>query len=567
MVPIRLQLAQINTTVGDIPGNVKKILRVLRQSKKDGVSIVAFPELSIPGYPPEDLLLRGDFVRKNKEALRKIGSQTKGIVAVVGFVDGLNPIYNSAAVLANGRLVGVYHKMELPNYGVFDEKRYFACGTKDLVFRYRGIQIGVNVCEDIWIPHGSHRVQSDGGRTGLLINISSSPYRVNKKNVRLGMLRPLAKRYGAFYAYCNLVGGQDELVFDGHSLVLGPDGRTIAEGKAFEEDMLTVDLEVEPSQTRKTRKSNLPRPKVFSITDFRMSRPTPIKPRKKVPALKLVEEAYRALVLGTRDYTLKNGFQKVVLALSGGIDSTLTCAIAVDALGPNRVVTVFLPSRFTSKSSERDARRLAKNLGVSFLMLPIQRIVDGYEKTLRGLFQKSKRDITEENIQARVRGNLVMALSNKFGWLVLTTGNKSEMSVGYCTLYGDMAGGYAVINDVPKTLVYKLAEFVNQKYKKPPIPKSIFTKAPSAELRPNQKDSDSLPDYDILDPILEAYVVRDLNIVDIQKLGYSASVVKGVTRLVDRNEYKRRQGAPGIKITKRAFGKDWRLPITNLYRY
>jgi NAD+ synthase (glutamine-hydrolysing) len=570
---LRLALGQINSTVGDLKGNTRKILKVIDQARKMGVELVAFPELALPGYPPEDLLLNPSFIEANLEALRHLTRATRGITAIVGFVDMADDIYNAAALLHDGRLAGVYHKIYLPNYGVFDEDRYFQRGNESLVFDLNGTAIGVNICEDIWHPGDPTRTQCLEGKAQLIVNISSSPYHAGKTHFRERMLATRAWDYTVIVAYVNLVGGQDELVFDGRSMVFDQGGELLAAARAFVEDLLVIDLDLDQvllhrlhdprrrkekpvSSGAKLRRIPLPALKI---------RPQPPLSSRPPFTMGRLEEIYQALILGTGDYVRKNGFQKVVLGLSGGIDSALTAVVAVDALGREGVVGVAMPSMYSSGESLEDARALAKNLGIEFQVIPIGEVFSSYLKTLKSSFRGKKPDVAEENIQARIRGNLLMALSNKFGWLVLTTGNKSEMGVGYCTLYGDMAGGFAVIKDVPKTLVYELASYRNTLGPKPVIPRRAIQKPPSAELRPNQKDTDTLPPYDLLDPVLRAYVEEDQSLEMILKRGFSRKMIQQVIRKVDFNEYKRRQAPPGVKITSRAFGKDRRLPITNQY--
>jgi NAD+ synthase (glutamine-hydrolysing) len=573
---LRLALAQINVTVGDLPGNARKIIEFMGQAREMGADLVAFPELALPGYPPEDLLLNPAFVRDNLEALRKVTRATRGITAIVGFADMKDDIYNAAAILHGGKMVAVYHKIYLPNYGVFDEDRYFQSGQEFLVFELKRRAIGVNICEDIWYPGDPTRSQCLQGGATLIVNISSSPYHAGKRNPRQKMLSTRAWDYSTFVAYVNLVGGQDELVFDGGSMVFDQRGELVAEAKAFEEELLVVDLAVDEVLLHRLhdprrRKEKLVIPSERKLRRVRLQTSKSEKPKSPLlparpPTLGRQEEIYRALVLGTGDYVRKNGFQKVVLGLSGGIDSSLTAAIAVDALGEKSVVGVAMPSRYSSRESLEDAQSLAENLGIEFQVLPIDEVFAAYLKTFEPSFRGTKPDVTEENLQARIRGNLLMGLSNKFGWLVLTTGNKSEVGIGYCTLYGDMAGGFGVIKDVPKTLVYELAAYRNISGPAPVIPCRVMEKPPSAELRPNQKDTDSLPPYDTLDPVLQAYVEEDQSMETIVSRGFDPQMVAEVIRKVDLNEYKRRQASPGIKITPRAFGRDRRLPITNRYR-
>jgi len=573
---LRLALGQINCTVGDLKGNAARVLKVIGKARNMGADLVAFPELIIPGYPPEDLMLNQGFLEGNLEALKQVARGTKGITAIVGFADLRDDIYNGAAILHNGEIAGVTHKIYLPNYGVFDENRYFQKGEKLLVFELRGTVIGVNICEDIWYPGDPTRTQCLQGNAQLIINISSSPYHAGKKDFRQKMLSTRAWDYATIVAYVNMVGGQDELVFDGGSMVLDQKGEVIAMARAFEEDLLVVDLNLEEVFLHRLHDPRMRKekadPQVHGqlqciILDWTAKKGAkkPLPPRNSVP-LGPVEEIYRALTLGTGDYVRKNGFKKIVLGLSGGIDSTLTAAIAVDALGKDCVVGIAMPSMYSSPESLEDARSVAKNLGIEFQVIPIGEVYTAYLQTLKDSFQGEKTGVTEENLQARIRGNLLMALSNKFGWLVLTTGNKSEMGIGYCTLYGDMAGGFAVIKDVPKTLVYNLAAYRNSLGPRPIIPLRVIEKPPSAELRPNQKDTDSLPPYEVLDPILQAYVEEDQSLKMILEKGFDRKLVEEVIRKVDLNEYKRRQAPPGVKITPRAFGKDRRLPITNRYR-
>jgi NAD+ synthase (glutamine-hydrolysing) len=572
----RIALGQMNSTVGDFPGNVKKITQAIRQARQAGADLVAVPELAVTGYPPEDLLFNPTFLQDNLNALKEVARATRGITAVVGFADVGADIFNGAAILHHGEWVGTYHKMYLPNYGVFDENRYFREGKEFPVWEREGTVFGVNICEDIWYPGDPMRTQALQGGAQVIINISSSPYQAGKRDLRQKMLSTRAWDYSTIVAYVNLVGGQDELVFDGGSMVLDQKGDLIAMAKVFEEDLLILDLNLDEVLLNRLhdprrRKENLENPadgklkKIVLPPIGRKGARKPVSARIQEPPNPM-EDIYRALVLGTGDYVRKNRFQRVVLGLSGGIDSSLTAAIAVDALGKDGVVGVAMPSRYSSSESMEDARDLAENLGIEFQIVPIQEVFEAYLTVLRSPFAGKKPDVTEENLQARIRGNFLMALSNKFGWLVLTTGNKSEVSVGYCTLYGDMAGGFAVIKDVPKTLVYKLSSFRNSLGSKPVIPLRVMEKPPSAELRPNQKDTDSLPPYDVLDPILQSYVEEDQVSDRIVAKGFGQRMVQDLICKVDLNEYKRRQASPGIKITPRAFGRDRRLPITNRYR-
>jgi NAD+ synthase (glutamine-hydrolysing) len=576
MRTLRIGLCQINTTVGDIEGNTKKILDYIVKGKKMGADLLAFPEMAVTGYPPEDLLLMPKFIEANLKAVNKIAKATTSITAIVGFVHKDGDIFNSAALLHDGKLIDVYSKIYLPNYGVFDEDRYFQAGKENFIFTLKSTPIGLSICEDLWYPGDPVRTQALYGGAELIINISSSPYHAGKSTFREKMISTRASDNSAIVAYCNLVGGQDELVFDGGSLVIDQRGELIIRGKQFEEDLVLTELDMEAvfrmrlhdPRIRKERFSEEEKGlrKIELPNQTHSVRKRPSIPKRDSKPLDRLSEIYTALVLGTGDYIRKNGFQRVLIGLSGGIDSALTAAIAVDALGKKGVVGVTMPSQYSSRGSIEDSELLAKNLGIRLIKIPITEIFQAYLKTLSPSFKGLKPNVTEENIQARIRGNILMALSNKFGWLVLTTGNKSEMSVGYCTLYGDMAGGYAVLKDVPKTLVYELTKFRNKKEGKDIIPKRVFIKPPSAELRPNQKDEDSLPPYPVLDPILQAYVEEDKGLKDIAKMGFKESMIKEVIQMVDRNEYKRRQSPPGVKITHRALGKDRRLPVTNKYR-
>jgi NAD+ synthase (glutamine-hydrolysing) len=566
MMNIRVGMAQINCTVGDIKGNLGKICEYVQKAKKMSVDVLAFPELAITGYPPEDLLLKSQFIEDNMGALKRIAKRTKNIVAIIGFVDKNNGnLYNSAAVVHNNSIAGIYHKMLLPNYGVFDEKRYFQPGTEYPVFVINKVKIGVNICEDIWSFDGPTKILAGVGGARLIININASPYHAEKWKERKKVIIARAKENSVTIAYVNLVGGQDELVFDGHSMVFNEKERLIVRGKQFEEDLIVTDLSITSAQKveRSSRRLQKDVKTIVISQDFTDKKP-PLKEKGEV-ALPLLEEIYAALVLGTRDYVHKNGFEKVIIGLSGGIDSALTAAVAVDALGKENVIGVFMPSEYSSASSKEDAIKLAKNLDIELLHIPIKETFCAYLKMLSKEFEGLSEDVTEENIQARIRGNILMALSNKFGWLLLSTGNKSETSVGYATLYGDMAGGFAVIKDVPKTLVYKLSIHRNSAGNKAIIPKHILEKEPSAELKPEQKDTDTLPPYEILDNILHAYIEEDKSPNEIIKKGYDKEVVYKVIKMVDRNEYKRRQAPPGIRITPKAFGKDRRMPITNRY--
>lgn len=558
---LRVGLAQINTTVGDIEGNVAKVCDWVDRARSLGVDVVSFPELTVTGYPPEDLLLRESFILANLSGLETIIPACRGITAVVGFVSQDNgDIYNSAAVVHDGRLVDVYRKQRLPNYGVFDEMRYFRTGSEFPVYTVAGVRVGVNICEDIWYAGDPTQTQAAGG-AGVIVNINGSPYHAGKRRFREQMLATRARDYGVYVCYTNQVGGQDELVFDGASMILSPQGRLLGRAAAFEEELLVCDLDVEPSD----ESAGAPVKHLWlSEAPFRPDKPA--LERTIAKELGAEEEVYRALALGTRDYLAKTGFSKVIVALSGGIDSSLVATIAVDALGPENVVGVSMPSRYSSEGSISDAKALAANLGIRLIIIPIEPAHSAYLQMLEPLFQGTEPGVAEENIQSRIRGNIIMALSNKFGWIVLTTGNKSEFATGYATLYGDMSGGYAVIKDVPKTLVYRLARFRNERAGRALIPEAVLTKPPSAELKPGQTDQDTLPPYEVLDPIIEAYVEENRSLDEIVAMGHDRETAARVIRMINMNEYKRRQAPPGVKITPRAFGKDWRLPIANRYK-
>ena len=575
MHSIRIGMAQINSTVGDLSGNTKKIIRFIEEAKSRGVDLLTFPELAITGYPPEDLLLKPQFIKQNKENLSEIINHSSDIAVVVGFVDSNNDIYNAAALLYDNRLVGVYHKVYLPNYGVFDENRYFQAGNKCPIFIINGVCIGITICEDMWYEAGVATMQAYAGAR-VLINISASPYHAGRGLFRERMLATRASDNVAIIVHNNLVGGQDELVFDGNSLIINEKGELIAQGKQFEEDLIISDLDVEsvfrsqlhdPRRRKETPlvREKLEQPNIIEVSSECTTITKPSLPSRRIEKLDELTEIYQALVLGTRDYVLKNGFSKVVIGLSGGIDSSLVAAIAVDALGPENVIGISMPSMYSSPGSKSDAAALAQNLGIDFQIIPISKAIDSYHQTLADIFKDTQPDITEENLQARIRGNILFALSNKFGWLVLACSNKSETAVGYTTLYGDMSGGFIPLKDVPKTMVSELAKHRNLQARREVIPSSILTKAPSAELRPDQKDTDTLPPYEVLDPILKAYVEDDLTIEQIIATGFDREAVIKAAHLVDKNEYKRRQAAPGIKISTRNFGRDRRLPITNRF--
>lgn len=564
---IRIALAQINPTVGDLPGNAVLIQNAAERAAAAGACLVVFPELAIAGYPPEDLLLKDHFVRDCSRRLVEIAARCADINLVVGAPLRENgALYNAAAVLAEGEVKTWYRKRLLPNYAVFDEKRYFTSGSRWLALEIEGARLLVTICEDVWDegPTLPHAVAAGGA--GAIINLSMSPYHAGKGHEREIMLARRARTSQAYLLYVNGTGGQDELVFDGHSLVFSPEGEMLARAAQFQEDLLLVDLPVRSAVGLREVEVDDGSVEICSL-------PARVRPTASLSTclvshlLEPEEEVYRALCLGVRDYTEKNGFRQVVLGISGGIDSALTACIAADALGPGRVNTVSMASRYSSPGTQADARETARRLGVNFYELPIEEIFRAYLATLSPYLEEGATGVTEQNIQARIRGNLVMALSNRYGWLVLTTGNKSEMAVGYATLYGDMAGGFAVLKDVPKTLVYKLAWFRNSLGPgEGPIPRSTIERVPSAELAPNQTDQDTLPAYDILDQIIDAYVVRDESIDEMVAAGLERRVVERVVAMIDGNEYKRRQAAPGVRITPKAFGKDRRLPITNRYR-
>jgi NAD+ synthase (glutamine-hydrolysing) len=563
---VRVAACQINTVVGDLDGNLALILRALEQAEQAGCDIAAFPELAITGYPPEDLVLKPGFISDNLEALEKLAARTGTCAAIVGFVDAGRDLYNAAAVCAFGAVQGVYHKRLLPNYAVFDEQRYFAPGTEELsLFRIAGVRVGVSVCEDAWSPTGPVAELADGGAE-LVVNINASPFYAGRLAERERMLATRSADASCSLVYVNQIGGQDELVFDGASLAFAPNGDLLARAPQFVDHQLVVDVDVKPV-FRKRLLDPRGRAAAQALPEILISSEPQVhdghRAAEVAEPLARVAEIYEALVVGTRDYVRKNDFTDVVIGMSGGIDSSLVAAIAVDALGPDHVHGVSMPSRYSSEGSKEDARVMAENLGIDFRVIPIERAHAAFLEMLRPSFEGLPEDLTEENLQSRIRGVTLMALSNKFGWMVLATGNKSEMATGFSTIYGDMVGGFAVIKDVPKTTVYELARERNRRSKV--IPEPVLTKPPSAELRPGQTDDQSLPPYELLDPILEAYVEDDLTAGELVQAGYDRALVRRVVNLVDRAEYKRRQAPPGVRVTPKAFGKDRRVPITNRY--
>ncbi len=574
---LRVALCQLNAVVGDIAGNERAILDAIARARAAGAQLVLFPELALTGYPPEDLLLKEHFLRDARAALDRIAAAATDVVALVGFPEREDDVYNALAVAADGAVQAVYRKVHLPNYGVFDEQRYFQSGDGGALIELGGAKLGLTICEDIWEPGPPASEEARAGAS-LIVNVSASPYHAGKGLERERMLAQRARDNLCPIAFCALVGGQDELVFDGHSVVLDHHGEVIARAAQFEEELLIATVDLEAAQTQRLRDARQRVPARAARrtvpTLARLTLPPAsgeAQPESErvggpiAPLLDPVAEVYAALVTGLRDYVRKNGFRRVVLGLSGGIDSALVVCIAADALGPEGVAAVVMPSPYSSEETQADARTLAAHLGVELFELPIEPAMRAYDAALAEVFAGTEPGLAEENIQARIRGNLVMALSNKFGWLVLATGNKSEMSVGYSTLYGDLAGGLAVIKDCPKTVVYELARHVNTVAGGERIPASIVERAPSAELRPDQRDEDSLPPYAVLDPILDAYVEDDLGREQLLLRGFDAAAVDRVIALVDRAEYKRRQAPPGIKVTSRAFGRDRRVPITNRY--
>ncbi|MCI0499471.1 MAG: NAD+ synthase [Planctomycetales bacterium] len=544
---LRLALAQINPTVGDMGHNAKAILGIAQTAKEQSVDFLVFPELCLCGYPPEDLLHKPSFLADNEAALQRLASELSGLTAVVGFAQPSRKCcYNAAAVIRGGKIESIYQKGLLPNYGVFDEKRYFAPGQTPVVIEHGPMRIAVTICEDIWDLHWLDRfLDGHKSRLDLIVTLSASPFNAGKIQERQQVLARCSRHFNCAAAYCNLVGGQDELVFDGRSMIVNAQGSIAAQAKEFEEDLCIADIEHTPAAP----------PVVHPISSSLFS----------AQPVNVAEEVWQALVLGTRDYVRKNGFSKAVIGLSGGIDSALVAAIAAEALGPGNVIGITLPSRFNAAETRNDARTLAGRLGIDFYTVPIADILDVFSRTLGTLDGWNEQGLAYENLQARIRGTILMSYSNRFGWMVLTTGNKSETAVGYSTLYGDTAGGFAVIKDVPKTLVYKLCKFVNDRAGRLIIPETIIARPPSAELRSGQKDTDSLPDYDLLDAILKNYVELDHSAAELIQNGFPEDQVRRIINLVDKSEYKRRQSPPGIKITPRAFGKDRRMPITNRY--
>ena len=540
MANLRIAIAQINTTVGGLSGNTSKIIEYIKKSVSDKVDIVCFPELAISGYPPEDLLLKPDFIKNNANMLKSVVNNTENICVILGALNksGKN-LYNSAVIICNKKIYGIYNKSKLPNYGVFDENRYFVPGDiSKKVFKYKNLTFGVAICEDIWHKDTPVSLQVKNGAKMIFV-INASPYFMGKLDVREKTVVSISKKYRIPVVYNNLTGGQDELIFDGQSIIVDNGGKIVHRCKGFDEDYVFFD---------------------YFNNKFLLN-------LKNTEKISIINEVYDALKLGLKDYVQKNGFRKVIIGLSGGIDSSLVAAISADALGKDNVTGVLMPSMYSSVESTEDALKLAANLGIKTHAVSISETYKRYLSELSGIFDNSPAGLAEENLQARIRGNILMALSNKFGYLVLTTGNKSEVSTGYCTLYGDMAGGFSVIKDVPKTLVYELAEYKNRISGKEIIPDRVFKKAPTAELKPNQKDSDSLPEYGLLDKILKLYIQEDMGFSEIARRGYDKSTVQKVINLVDKSEYKRRQSAPGIKITPKSFGKDRRMPVTNRYTY
>jgi len=566
MPRVRVAAAQLNLVVGDLDGNAARMIDAYERAVAMGCDVVAFPELAVTGYPPEDLLLRPAFVAHAMETLDTIATRTGDAAAIVGFPESRRDrLFNAAAVCAHGRVLGVYRKRLLPNYAVFDEQRYFTPASEDgPLFVVGGVRVALSVCEDAWSPTGPIATQAAAGAE-LVINLNASPYFAARQHERETMVSARARDAGVPIVYVNLVGGQDELVFDGASVVVDEHGELVARAKQFDEDLLVVDLDVRTDFRRRQLEPREPATlaTLEEVVVGETSVGTAAAPRRIEPLLGADAEVYAALVLGTRDYVRKTGFHDVLIGLSGGVDSSLVAAIAVDALGAEHVTGVLMPSRFSSEGSITDSDVLATNLGIRTLTIPIEPAHAAFLDMLAETFTGLESGLAEENLQARIRGTILMTISNKFGWLVLTTGNKSEMATGYSTLYGDMAGGFAVIKDVPKTLVYRLCDDLNARAGREVIPRTVIDKAPSAELRPDQKDQDSLPPYAVLDAVLEGYVEGDQSVGELIAAGFDAEVVRRIAMLVDRNEYKRRQAPPGVRVSSKAFGKDRRLPITN----
>ena len=583
----RLALAQINLTVGDIPGNTAKILRYLESARQSEADLIAFPEMAITGYPPEDLLLKNSFVKENVAAMERVIAESQGIAVVLGYVHLGDEITNAAAIGYDGRLIDTYHKIFLPNYGVFDEERYFKKGSVCPVYEINGVKIGVNVCEDIWFRSGPTSVQREAGAE-LIVNINASPFHAGKSASRHKMIASRAADNQLFVAYLNTVGGQDELVFDGNSIVCDAAGSTVIQGPAFEEKLIVTDLDLDldldldqdtGGRTGKRRPKwetqaildEIGAPKSVHVSGLQERPRSHLDPPSESVAMAEVEEIYHALVMGARDYLGKTGFTKAMVGLSGGVDSALTVVVAADALGKDNVLGITMPSRYSSEGSISDSKKLAENLGIQLWEIPIEPAHRAFTDMLDQHFRSTQPNVAEENVQARIRGNVLMTISNKYGWMVLTTGNKSEMAMGYATLYGDMAGGFAVLKDVPKTTVYELCRWRNKHgslfgTSNKVIPQAIIDKPPSAELKEDQLDQDTLPPYEVLDPVIKAYVEDDCSLAEMVEQGFDPEVVRQVIAAVDRNEHKRRQAPPGVKITPRAFGRDWRLPIVNRYR-
>ena len=568
MRTLRIALSQINLTVGDLNGNTNKIIDNIEKARGLKTDLIAFPELAIPGYPPEDLIFKHQFLKDNLSKMNQIVKSSEGITVIVGFVDYVNSnVYNAAAIAHNGNLVDIYHKIHLPNYGVFDELRYFKPGNTIPVYVVNGTAIGINICEDIWYESGPSSIQSIAGAK-LIVNINGSPFHIGKRGIRRNLLKSCATNNKVSVAYVNMVGGQDELVFDGDSMIINKTGEIHNQTNQFQEELLVSDIELPTFKKDRvnTKTNNNDSVKYINVSKYSPNSPIPLTPKSTPYHHDDLGEIYAALVIGTRDYVRKCGFGKVLIAVSGGIDSSLVATIAVDALGNDNVTGVTMPSRFSSDEGIHDVNTLSKNLEINLKTINIENIFSTFLESLKPQLSQSDWGVTEENLQSRIRGNIMMALSNKFGGLVLTTGNKSEMATGYATIYGDMAGSFAVIKDVSKTLVYKLSEHRNKSEDTFIIPRNVILKAPSAELSPNQKDSDTLPPYPILDSILEAYVEEDKSFQQIIDMGFNEFTVQQTINLVDQNEYKRRQSPPGIKITQRNFGRDRRMPITNRYK-